>query len=192
MVTGDGEATTAYTYTMSLPIPSGTYDIDTVHSQLGFSVTHLGISVIRGTFDSFSGSLTVGETLADTSVTIDAVMTSVNSGNTMRDNHLHGADFFDTATHPDMTYRSTSISESGSAYELTGDLTIKGVTLPVTLQVSFNGSNVFPMDQSTHYGFAAAATISRSGYNISYGVPMVSDDVKLVLDAQFVAPATAG
>jgi polyisoprenoid-binding protein YceI len=162
-----------------------------MHSQLGFSVTHLGISLIRGTFDRYSGSLTVGETLADTVVAIEAEMASVNSGNAMRDGHLHGTEFFDVANHPTLTFRSTSITENGSGYTMTGDLTIKGVTHSVSLQASYNGSGVHPMDQSTHFGFGALGSISRSAFDMSYGVPMVSDDVKLSLDTQFVNPAAS-
>ncbi len=174
---------------MALPIAAGTYGIDTMHSQLGFSVTHMGISIVRGTFDRYEGSLTIGDTLADTSVSIEAEMASVNSGNAMRDGHIHGEEFFDVANHPTMSFRSTSIAESDSGYEMTGDLTIKGITQPVTLQSVYNGSGVFPMDQSTHFGFAAAGTISRSAFGVSYGVPMVTDDVKLTLDVQFIKPA---
>ncbi len=176
---------------MSLPIPSGTYGIDTMHTQLGFSVTHLGISIIRGTFDRFSGSLTVGESLVDTSVTLEGEMASINSGNKMRDEHMYGADFFDIANYPQMVFQSTSIADSGTGYALHGELTIKGVTQSVTLNTSYNGSQVFPMDQSMHYGFSAQTTISRSAFNMSYGVPMVSDEVKLQLEAQFLQPAAS-
>ncbi len=176
---------------MNLPIPSGTYGIDTMHSQLGFSVTHLGISLIHGTFDNYSGSLTVGETLAETEVIITAEMASVNSGNKLRDEHIHGAEFFDVANHEQMTFRSTSISEAGPGYTMAGDLTIKGITQPVAFQVSYNGSSEFPMDHSTHYGFEATATISRSAFDMGYAVAMVSDDVKLQLDIQFISPAAS-
>jgi polyisoprenoid-binding protein YceI len=174
---------------MSLPIPAGTYGIDTMHTQLGFSVTHLGISIIRGTFDRFSGWLTVGDGLAGTSVTLEAEMASMNSGNAMRDEHMHGTDFFDVANHPQMVFQSTAITESGSGYAMTGNLTIRSITHPVTLATTYNGSQVFPMDQSTHFGFSASTTISRSAFGVSYGVPMVSDDVKLELAAQFIKPA---
>lgn len=176
---------------MSLPIPAGTYGIDPVHSQFGFSVTHLGISLVHGTFDNFSGSLTVGSTLDDTTVTVSAEMASVNSGNSLRDQHIQGAEFFDVANHQQMTFTSTSIREAESGYQMTGNLTIKGISQPVDFQVVFNGSATFPVDQSTHYGFGATAPISRSAFDISYGVPMVSDDVELRLDVQFVQPATA-
>ena len=177
---------------MSLPIPSGTYGIDTVHTQLGFSLTHLGISLIRGTFDRFSGWLTVGDSLADTSMTIEAETASINSGNAMRDEHVHGADFLDVVHHTQMIFQSTAIAESGSGYALTGNLTIKGITHPVTFETTFNGSEVFPMDQSTHYGFSAGTTISRSAFGVSYGVPMISDEIALQIEAQFINPAPVG
>ena len=176
---------------MSLPIPAGTYGIDTMHSQLAFSVKHLGISTIRGSFHTYSGALTVGTDLASTSVTIDADMASVSTGSAMRDGHLHGDDFFSTENHPKLTFNSTAISASGEGYSLVGDLTIRGVTKPVTLAVTFNGSDIFPMDKSTHFGFEATGKISRSDFGVNYGIPMVSDSVSLQLDAQFVQPAAS-
>ena len=176
---------------MNLPIPSGTYGIDPMHTQLGFAVTHLGISVIRGTFDRFTGSLAIGDSLADTSLVIEAEMASMNSGNEMRDGHMHGPDFFDVANHPQMLFQSISIAESGEGYAVVGHLTIRGVTQEVTLDTTYNGSAVFPVDQSTHYGFSAGTTISRSAFGVSYAVPMVSDEVNLHLEAQFVQPAPA-
>jgi polyisoprenoid-binding protein YceI len=173
---------------MALPIAPGNYGIDTHHSQLGFTVTHLGISTIRGTFDRYSGALYVGEDLASTVVAVEAEMASINTGERDRDAHMQGPDFFDTADHPQMHFRSTSIVESGSGYTMTGDLTIRGITQPVDFEVTFNGSNVFPIDQSTHFGFTASGSISRSSFGVSYAVPLVSDEVKLSLDAQFVLP----
>ena len=174
---------------MTLPISTGTYKIDTTHSQIGFAVKHLGISTVRGTFDSYRGELVVGASLADTSVTIEADMASVNSGNKFRDDHIQNADFFDTADHPMLEFRSTSVTEADDGYVLAGDLTIRGVTQPVSLAVLFNGSSPFPLDQSTHFGFEATGVISRSAFGVSYGVRMVSDDVRLQLDVQFVDPA---
>lgn len=174
---------------MSLPIAAGIYGIDTNHTQLGFAVTHLGISVVRGTFDTFTGSLTVGDSLADSSLTIDAELASVNTGSQVRDQHLHGEDFFDVANHPRMTFRSTSITDTADGYDVAGELTIKGVTVPVTLSGAYNGSGVFPADKSTHHGFSASGKISRSAFGVSYGVPMVTDQVDLQLEAQFVQPA---
>jgi polyisoprenoid-binding protein YceI len=177
---------------MSLPIASGTYGIDTAHSQLGFAVKHLGISSVHGTFDRYSGELRVGPTLADTVIEIEAEMASINSGNTARDEHVHAAQYLDVENHPRMLFRSTAITEAGVDYAMTGDLTIKGTTVPTTLHVSYNGSATFPMDGSTHHGFTATGSISRSAFGVSYGVPVVSDDVALTLDVQFIEPAVDG
>jgi polyisoprenoid-binding protein YceI len=151
-------------------------------------VKHLGISTVRGTFDQYSGALYVGHDLASTVVSIEAEMRSVNSGNPYRDEHIHNADFFDVAHHPQMTFRSTSIVGAGDRYVMAGDLTIKGVTNQVAFDVTYNGEAVFPMDGSTHFGFTAAATISRTAFNMGYGVPMVSDAVALTIDVQFIRP----
>ncbi len=173
---------------MTLPIAGGTYQIDATHSQLGFSVTHLDISLVRGTFDMFTGSLIVGDTVADTGVTIEAEMSSVNTGNASRDEHLLGDNFFDVTNHAQMGFQSTAVSEAGDGYELKGELTIKGITNTVTLTGTYNGSGVFPMDGSTHHGFSLSGTISRSAFGVSYGVPMVTDEVELLLEAQFIDP----
>jgi len=175
---------------MVLPIVDGTYQIDAVHSQLGFCVTHLDISLVRGTFDVFTGSLTIGATVADTAVSVEAEMVSVNTGNAARDKHLLGGDFFDVDNHPQLGFKSTSVSETGDGYELKGELTIKGITNTVTLAGTYNGSGVYPMDGSTHHGFSLSGAISRSAFGVSYGVPMVTDEVKLLLEAQFIEPAS--
>lgn len=173
---------------MALPIAPGNYGIDTNHSQLGFSVRHLGISLIRGTFDRYSGALHVGDDLADTVVAIEAEMGSINSGQRDRDEHMHGSDWLDTTNHPRMTFRSTSIVDAPNGYTMTGDLSIKGITHSVIFDAIYNGSNTFPMDQSTHFGFEASGSISRSAFGVSYGVPLLSDHVNLTLDVQFVLP----
>ncbi len=175
---------------MALPIAPGNYDIDTVHSQLGFSIRHLGISIIRGTFDRFSGALYVGDDLASTVVAVEAEMESINTGNRDRDELMYGSDWFDTASHPQMSFRSTSIVDAASSYTLSGDLTIKGITHPVTFDAKYNGSDIFPVDHSTHFGFEGSGSISRSSFGVSYGVPLLSDAVQLTLDVQFVLPAT--
>jgi len=177
---------------MALPIAPGTYGIDTNHSQLGFAVRHLDISVIRGLFDRYSGELCVGDDLASTAVVMEAEMASINSGHRGRDEQMFGADWFDVANHARMTFRSTSIVEAPGGYAMTGDLTIKGITQAVTLRTIYNGSTVFPMDQSTHFGFEASGMISRSAFGISYAVPVVSDEVRLTLDAQFILPPAEG
>jgi polyisoprenoid-binding protein YceI len=177
---------------MALPIGVGIYPIDTAHSQFGFSLMHLGISTIRGTFDEYSGELRVGDDLDDTSVTIDAEVASINSGNALRDANVHAAEYLDVANHPRMSFHSTSIAESESGYALTGDLTIRNVTVPMTFDVTFNGEAIFPIDGSTHFGFTGRATISRSAFGVSYALAVISDEVDLILDVRFVGPPANG
>ena len=174
---------------MVLPIAPGTYGIDTNHSQLGFAVIHLGISTIRGTFDRYSGALHVGEDLASTVVTVDAEMESINSGNRYRDEHMFGADFFDTANHPQMAFRSTSIVDSGSGYAMTGDLTIKGVTKSVEFALEFDGVATDPWG-NTKAGFTAEAEINRKDFGLEWNVALeaggvvVGEKVKIVLEIE--------
>jgi polyisoprenoid-binding protein YceI len=175
---------------MGLPIRVGTYPIDAAHSQLCFSLIHIGISTIRGTFDEYSGELKVGDNLDDTSVTIDADVASINSGNPLRDENVHVAEYLDVANHPHMSFRSTSIAESDSGYALTGDLTIRNVTVPMTFDVTYNGEAIFPIDGSTHFGFTGRATISRSTFGVSHAPDVISDEVDLTIDVRFVRPAS--
>ncbi|HEX2786169.1 MAG TPA: YceI family protein, partial [Ilumatobacteraceae bacterium] len=101
---------------MALPIAPGSYGIDNIHSQIGFAVTHLGISTIRGTLDRFGGALHIGDDLATTVVAVEAEVASFNSGNSDRDEQMLSAEYLDAATHPQMSLCSTSIVETGSGY----------------------------------------------------------------------------
>jgi len=177
---------------MGLPIAVGTYPIDTAHSQLCFSLVHLGISVIRGTFDQYSGELEVGDSLENTSVTIDAEMDSINTGNALRDKNVRVPEYLDVANHPRMSFRSTSITEVDAGYALTGDLTIKDVTVPTTFDVTYNGEAIFPIDGSTHFGFTGRTVISRSAFGVSHAPEVISDELGLTLDVRFVRPPANG
>jgi len=169
--------------------PPATYAFDDVHSQLGFAIRHLDISTVRGTFDDVHGSLTVGPTLDDTRVEIGAAMASVNSGNTMRDDVLRGERFFDVDNHPTLTFTSSSIEPDGDRFQVVGVLTIRSITQPLTIDVTYNGSNVFPLDGSTHFGFSGRGTIRRSTFGVEAPVEILSDEVELLLEAQFIRPA---
>lgn len=177
---------------MGLPIAVGTYPIDTAHSQLCFSLVHLGISVIRGTFDQYSGELEVGDSLENTSVTIDAEMDSINTGNALRDKNVRVPEYLDVDNHPHMSFRSTSITEVDAGYSLTGDLTIKDVTVPTTFDVTYNGEAIFPIDGSTHFGFTGRTVISRSAFGVSHAPEVISDELGLTLDVRFVRPPANG
>jgi polyisoprenoid-binding protein YceI len=185
---------TAAPVTSTLPLAAGRWTLDGNHSAALFTVRHLGLTNVRGRFDEFAAALDVGETLDDVVVTADIDLTSVDTGNADRDAHLRSTDFFDTDRHQSMTFRSTTITGAGDAYEMTGDLTIAGVTRSVSLDVEFGGTEVFPADQSTHAGFTATGSIKRSDFGIDFGIIpgaekiMLGDKIKVELDFQFVAP----
>jgi polyisoprenoid-binding protein YceI len=180
--------------TTTLPLSQGVWALDKNHSGVFFVVRHLGLSNVRGRFDTFDATLEVGSELDSVSVSAEVELSSVDTNNADRDAHLRGTDFFETDKHPLMTFRSTSITGQGENYELAGDLTIAGVTKPVTFDVEFNGSEIFPGDQSTHAGFTATGQIKRSDYGIDFGIIagaeklMLGDKIKIELDLQFVAP----
>jgi polyisoprenoid-binding protein YceI len=187
-------ASASTTTTTSLPLGPGRWALDKNHSGVFFVVRHLGLSNVRGRFDGFDATLDIGTTLGDVTVTADVDLSSVDTNNTDRDAHLRSTDFFDTDSHPEMTFRSTSITGAGENYELAGDLTILGNTKPVTFDVEFNGTEVFPGDQSTHAGFSATGQIKRSDFGIDFGIipgaekVLLGDKIKIELDLQFVAP----
>jgi len=180
--------------TTTLPLQAGVWTLDKNHSGVFFVVRHLGLSNVRGRFDAFDATLDVGSSLDTVKVTADVELSSVDTNNPDRDAHLRSTDFFDTEKYTAMSFRSTSITGDGSDYALVGDLTIGGVTKPVTFDVEFNGVEVFPGDQSTHAGFSATGQIRRSDFGIDFGIIagaeklMLGDKIKVELDLQFVAP----
>lgn len=178
----------------TLPLTTGEWAIDPVHSTVNFSVRHLGLAKVRGQFTDFSGAVTVGTDLASTTVQADIALDSVDTGNPDRDGHLRSVDFFDAETNRAMTFRSTAISGEGTDYELVGDLTIGSTTKSVMLEVEFFGVEDYPMDDSTRAGFSATTTISRSEFGIEFDIPLggdkvaIGDKVKVELDVQIIAP----
>jgi polyisoprenoid-binding protein YceI len=175
---------------LTLPsLTTGTWAIDPAHSQVGFSVRHLMVSKVRGSFKKFSGSIVVPEDAAHTTVDVSVDMSSVDTGEPQRDQHLRSSDFFSIETYPTMEFKATSVSEKGGDYELAGDLTINGVTKPVTLDVEFNGVGPDPWG-GTRAGFSAETEISRKDYGITFDIPLdgggvtIGDRVKVLLEIE--------
>ena len=155
----------------------GTYAIDPSHTELGFAVRHMAVSKVRGRFSTFQGTLVLAEDPADSkaSVTIDA--TSVDTRDENRDNHLRTNDFFDVENHPTWTFESTSIkAEGGTEFKVDGDLTIRGVTRPVTLDVTLEGVVKDPYGNH-RVGFSASTSINRDDFNVSFGAVMEAGGV---------------
>jgi polyisoprenoid-binding protein YceI len=177
-------------------IPAGTWTIDPSHSEVGFTVRHLMVSKVKGNFETFEGTITIAEDPLASSVTAEVDLGSINTRDAQRDAHLRSADFFETDTYPKLTFTSTSVEPAGSDYKVTGDLTIKGVTRSVVLDLEFNGVHPDPWG-GTRSGFSATTEISRKDFGIDFEIPMdgggvvVGDKVKIGLEVEAVlAPAT--
>jgi len=118
---------------------AGTWAIDPVHSEVSFTVRHMMVSKVRGRFDTFEGTITTGATPLDSTVTASVDLSSINTGQEQRDAHIRSADFFETDKHTHMTFASTGVRVDGGDFLLDGDLTLKGVTKPVTFKLDVNG-----------------------------------------------------
>lgn len=160
----------------------GTWTIDSVHSDITFSVRHLGVSKVRGSFTDFSGDITVAED-GTPSVAATINVASVDTRNDQRDGHLRSADFFDTDNHPTATYRSTSVRADGDDYIVDGELTLHGITQPVSLNLSLEG--VGPGAQGgTVAGFEASAEINRGDFGVTGGAGLVGEKVTLTFNIE--------
>ena len=177
---------------MSIPeIPAGTWTIDSSHSEVGFSVRHLMVAKVKGWFEKFSGTITIAEDPLQSSVVADIDLNSINTRDEQRDGHLRSADFFEVEKYPSMTFKSTSVTPDGDDYKVVGDLTIKGTTKPVELDLEYNGSHPDPWG-GTRIAFSAEGEISRADFGVDFEVPMdgpgvvVGDKIKLVIEAEAV------
>jgi polyisoprenoid-binding protein YceI len=167
-----------------------TWNWDKAHSQLNWSVIHMTINDIAGTFTSVDAKFTSSkDDFSDATIELTADVNSISTGVEQRNNHLKSADFFDAAQFGTLTFKSTSFKKAGGKnYKLAGDLTLHGVTKPVVLDVVFNGTVVNPQSKKTVAGFKITGTIKRTDFNIAPSFPStgVSDDVKLNANAEFV------
>src|SRR5882757_9807509 len=166
-----------------------TWSVDKAHSQLGFSVAHLSISEIYGAFRTFDSKITSSkDDFSDASVELTADVNSINTGVDQRDTHLKSPDFFDAAKFSTLTFKSKTFKKvSGKKYQVTGDLTLHGITKPVTLDVTFNGTTVNPQSKKTLAGFKITGTIKRTDFGIASSFPaaMLGDDVALIANTEF-------
>ncbi len=185
------------TQTGQIQIPgyvAGTWAIDPVHSEVGFSVRHMMVSKVRGKFTKFGGELVTADDVLASSVTADIDLASIETGAEQRDGHLRSPDFFDTENHPLMTYRSTGIRQHGDHFIVDGDLTLKGVTHSVTLKLELNGFGPDPYG-GTRAGFTATAEINRQDFGVNWNAAMetggvvVSDKVSIHLEIEAVLQA---
>ena len=176
--------------TQSLP-PAGTWALDTTHTEAAFTARHLMVTKVRGRFAVSGGAVTIGENPLDSSVEATLDVASVHSGEAGRDEHLLSADFFDVEHYPTITFRSTKVTAAGDGeYKLTGDLTIKDITRPVTFLVTdLTGEHADPWG-SVRMGASAKTVIKRSDFGMQWNVALeaggflVGDEIKIQLDVE--------
>lgn len=167
-----------------------TWQADPYHSYLGFTVTHLGIAEVPGNFGKFNVTITSSkDDFSDAVVEMNAEISSINTRVDARNNHLKSADFFDAEKYPTMTFKSNSIKKVGkNKYKVTGDLTMRGITKPVTVEMEYNGTTKNPNAKGAPVaGFEIEGKIKRSDFGIGNGfpAPMISDVVEIEAYGEF-------
>ncbi|CAB4772270.1 unannotated protein [freshwater metagenome] len=172
-------------------LPAGTYTIDASHSRVGFSARHAMVTKVRGSFNDYTGSAVVADGAATISIEINAG--SVDTRSADRDGHLQSPDFFDVANFPKITFASTSVKDLGSEkLSVEGNLTIKDVTRPITIEFEYSGTATDPFGNS-RYGFEGAAEINRKDFGLVWnaaletGGILVSENIKLEFEISTIA-----
>ncbi len=160
------------------------YTFDKSHANIGFTVSHLGFSNVHGRFGSFDGTLMIDEeTPANSSVTITIPAASLNTFWDARNEHLKGADFFNVAEYPDITFKSTKVEKTGdNTLDITGDLTFHGTTKPVTLKTTVNQFGAHPMSGKKTIGVAATTVVKRSDFGMGAMAPAIGDNIPVTID----------
>ncbi len=171
-------------------VPSGTYELENTHGYITFSYDHLGFSTPHVGFNSFDVELTANiDNPAESSVNVTIDASSIDSRVDEFDKHLNGTEYFDTANHPEITFASTEMVATGdNTFDVTGNLTIKGVTKPVTLNATINKVGNHPMRNIPTIGLSASGTLSRSAWGLGKYAPVVGDEVTLFITVELIKP----
>ncbi len=176
-------------------LEAGTYVIDASHSEVGFTVRHL-MSKVRGQFREFEGTITVSDNPLESSVEAAIELSSVDTRNNDRDNHLRSADFFSVEETPKMSFKSTGVRQQGDDLVAVGHLTIREVTKPVEINLAYLGAGTDPWGGS-RLGFEGTTTISRKEWGVSFNIPldgdkvMIGDKINVVLAVEAVREEVA-
>ena len=168
-------------------IRAGVYQLDAAHGKITWTVSRFGMSLYRGQFVGLSGRLTIDPQHPErAALHVSIPLDKVGTFHEGLDAHLRNADFFDVPNHPTATFASTRIERVGERQaRVTGDLTLRGVTKPVTFVGTFNAAGIHPVTKRYTIGFGGEATIKRSEFGVAFGVPRIGDDVRLDLDVEF-------
>lgn len=171
-------------------VPSGSWQIDPAHSVIGFAVRHL-MSRVRGTFAEFDGEITIADERAASTVRVEIAVGSVHTGNAFRDDHLRTGDFFDVEQHPVMIFASTGLQQSNGSWELAGELTLRGTTRPVRIELDYLGFDPSGLQGEPRIGFEGRTTIRRSDFGVNFGLVddgkiVISDKIEILLEIEAV------
>jgi polyisoprenoid-binding protein YceI len=184
---------TTQSATTAEALPTGTWNIEPAHSSANFSVRHLGLSKVRGHFEKVEGTLELADDPTQSSIEVRIDASSIQTNQPDRDAHLKSADFLDVENHPALTFRSTRISkDSEEDWTVEGELTIHGVTKPVTLDVEYLGTAQDPMGAGQRIAFEAETKIERHDFDLTWEGPkdgggiLVGRKVDIDIDVQFV------
>lgn len=162
---------------------------DPAHSEIGFSITHLGISDVSGTFNDFKATINSDKPdFSDAVVEATINVASINTRVDARDQHLRSADFFEVEKYPTITFKSTNIKKAGNdKYKLIGNLTVKDITKPVTLDLTYRGTAENPAAKKTAAGFKLTGTIKRTDFGIgsSFPVALLGDNITISINTEF-------
>ena len=181
------------TAAVATELSAGTWAIDPVHSSISFSVRHLVVSKVRGSFKDFSGAVVVAKD-GTPSVTAEIAVDSLDTGNEQRDAHVRSGDFFDVEQYPTASFRSTGVRADGDDYVLAGDFTLKGVTKPIELKLEWDGVNP-GMGHGEVAGFEASVVVNRKDFGIDIDMPLetggavVGDKVTITLNIEALKQA---
>lgn len=170
------------------PALADRYEFDKSHTSIVFHVNHLGFSDVMGVFTQFSGDFAFDRNHPENSkINVSLQPRGIRTSSELLDDVLQGKDFFNTGAYPDITFVSRSISVTGkNTGDVTGDVTLLGVTKPVTLHVTFNKADYAPISNMYTAGFHASATLKRSDFGMTYSIPLVGDEVRIDIDTEGV------
>jgi polyisoprenoid-binding protein YceI len=167
-----------------------TYELDKNHARLGFSVSHFGISHVEGHFKNFDVTMKSAKSdFTDAQIDMTADINSLDTDNDMRDKDLKGADWFDAEKYPKLTFKSKSFKKTGNnKYALAGDVTIHGITKPITLDVTYNGKSPNPMTKKMSAGFTVVGKLNRKDFLVGPTTASpVGDDIEIRSNVEFIS-----
>lgn len=174
-------------------IDTGTWVLDPAHTKIGFVAKHLMVSKVRGHFDEFDSEIEIADDVSDSKIEVSLDTASITTGAADRDGHLRSADFLDVENYPKLTFTSTDIRREDDKWKITGDLTIRDETRPITLEAEYEGAATDPWGNE-HIGFNASTKLVREDWGLSWNVPLegggwlVSKEVDLEIEGQLVRP----